>query len=132
LISKSEGLSFGSGATQKAVYSLLSTINQLESDYASERVISSLNVKRTRDEWLGGHVPYGYELVKNGVNLKPVPKELKVLNYIIKLANQNVSYRGIARRLESRKVPTKQGGKWWGRTVNSILQRHAKMQELAA
>ena len=91
-------------------------------------VRAAMDAKRTRGEWLGGHTPYGYAIDADGVKLVPVKSELKHLNYMIRLSNEGLSYREIARRLERRKIPTKQGKcLWWGSTVNKVLTRHAAL-----
>jgi len=116
-------------AIGKCFFTILASINQLEVEIAGERIINSLNVKRTRNEWLGGHAPYGYA-IDNG-KLIPIKKEIKVLELMIKESNQGKSNRSIAKLLNSKGIPTKAGtGKWWSKTVSNILKRHVKHQEL--
>lgn len=116
-------------AIGKCFFTILASINQLEAEIAGERIINSLNVKRTRNEWLGGNAPYGYD-IDNG-KLVPIKKEIKVLELMIKESNAGKSNRAIAILLNAKGIPTKAGtGKWWSKTVSNILKRHAKHQEL--
>lgn len=118
--------SLGGTRTIPLCSSCHSKVHDRKETTISKLIQTDMDAKRTRSEWLGGHAPYGYAIDADGVKLIPVKSELKHLNYMIRLSNEGLSYREIARRLERRKVPTKQGNcRWWGSTVNKVLTRHA-------
>ncbi len=68
-----------------------------------------------------GQIPFGYDY-KNG-KLEKNKEEQAVIRLIKQLRSSGLSFRGIARELNKRLVPTKKNGIWQGATVSTILSR---------
>ena len=62
--------------------------------------------KKEKNEKTGGYVPYGFA-VDAAKKLIPLDYEQKVLGEIKMLRSKGVSYRGIAAKLQSKKILTK-------------------------
>ncbi len=71
-------------AVGKMVFRILGVLNEFERDQTSERTRLVKELKRSRHEYNGGFIPYGYKLSEDKKLLVPVTKEQKV----IKLAKQ--------------------------------------------
>jgi IS30 family transposase len=68
-----------------------------------------------------GQIPFGFDY-KNG-KLEKNKEEQKVIRIIKQLRSNGLSFRGIARELNKRLVPTKKNGIWQAGTVSTILSR---------
>lgn len=69
-------------------------------------------------------VPYGWKSVL-GV-LEKEPREWRCVEMMYKLQEQGKSLHKIAAELTRREVPTKNGGKWFAKTVSQILKFNSK------
>jgi IS30 family transposase len=68
-----------------------------------------------------GQIPFGFDY-KNG-KLEKNQEEQKVIRLIKQLRSNGLSFRGIAKELNKRLIPTKKDGIWQGSTVSTILSR---------
>jgi DNA invertase Pin-like site-specific DNA recombinase len=68
-----------------------------------------------------GQIPFGFDY-KNG-KLEKNKEEQEVIRIIKQLRSSGLSFRGIARELNKRLVPTKKNGIWQAATVSNILTR---------
>jgi IS30 family transposase len=68
-----------------------------------------------------GQIPFGFDY-KNG-KLEKNQEEQKVIRIIKQLRSNGLSFRGIAKELNKRLVPTKKNGIWQAGTVSTILSR---------
>jgi len=68
-----------------------------------------------------GQIPFGYNY-RNG-KLEKNKEEQEVIRIIKQMRSSGLSFRGIARELNKRLVPTKKNGIWQGATVSTILSR---------
>jgi len=75
---------------------------------------------RKRDRYQG-QIPFGYNY-KEG-KLEKNKEEQEVIRIIKQLRASGLSFRGIARELNKRLVPTKKNGIWQACTVSTILSR---------
>lgn len=85
------------------------------------RTRAALAVKKARGERVGG-VPIGRTLDRDGVHLVDHPVEALVVARVHALKEAGHSLRGIARVLESERVPAR-GERWHPTTVARILTR---------
>ena len=96
---------------------------------AAFNIISGLTIliknktKKEKNEKTGGYVPYGFA-VDAAKKLIPLDYEQKVLGEIKMLRSKGVSYRGIAAKLQSKKILTKTGNtSWHPQVVKEIYER---------
>ena len=68
-----------------------------------------------------GQVPFGWEYLN--YNLVKNTKEQQIIRMMRQFASVGKSFRGIARELNARLVPTKNSGIWQANTVRKILER---------
>lgn len=105
-------------ATGRMMLTMLAGVAQFERDVISERTTAALAYKRDHGR-VSGVVPYGYK--RSGSHLVPVPAEQAVIAQVRAWRDEGLSLRRIAARLTEAGTPTKQGGKWWPRTVSLLL-----------
>lgn len=105
-------------AVGRLILTTIAGVAQFERDVISERTTASLAYKRDHGR-VSGTVPYGY--TRNGDNVVPVPAEQAVIAQVRAWRDEKLSLRVIAARLTDAGTPTKQGGKWWPRTVSLLL-----------
>lgn len=72
----------------------------------------------------GGKTPFGYCWL-NG-ELVVDPREYKIVLEIVKHRQAGLTLRGIARALDSKKVPHRTGSKWSHGVIDKILKRLKK------
>jgi hypothetical protein len=68
--------------------------------------------------------PYGWKSV-NGV-LEKEPREWQCVELMFKFRKQGLSLHKIAAELTHRKIPTKNGGKWFAKSISQILKFNEK------
>ena len=68
-----------------------------------------------------GQVPFGWEYLNH--NLVKNPDEQQIIRIMRQYASLGKSFRGIARELNRKLIPTKNNGIWQGNTVKKILER---------
>ena len=110
-------------AAGRFMLNILTSIGEWERDTISERTSAAMAVKRKRQEYTGGKVPFGYDAVDG--KLVPVPAEQRALLRIQELRGLGYSYNRIAAALDAEKIPAKNGGKWHPYAVQKIYQRAA-------
>ena len=74
---------------------------RLERRLIAARTTAALAVKKARGEKTGGNVPFGFELLPDGVHLVPHPVEHKVLIRVLELRRAGLGGRRIAATLIS-------------------------------
>jgi site-specific DNA recombinase len=106
----------------KTMLSILAVLNEMMRHEVVERTRSALAYKRSRNEKLGGEVPFGFDLVGN--RLVPNTAEMQTLALITHLRGTGMSYRRIGSVLESRRIATKTGlTQWHANTVRKVFLR---------
>ena len=107
----------------KASLGMLSVFAQLEREMIVERVLSAKKECAKQGRYLGGFVPYGYDYnsqLKKYV-IEPITAHTVRLIFDTYSTGQ-FSFNGVAELLESNKVPTHKGGKYWDKTtIRQIL-----------
>ena len=114
LVSLSEKIDTTSAAG-KMVFRLLAVLAEFERDLISERTKGAFAHKRAKGERLG-QVPWGSALSPDGRTLTADPAEAAVVAEVKALTAAGWSLRRIARELDARGVPTKNGGAAWSPT----------------
>ena len=94
------------------------------------RVCRTLKLGRYRDEVPSelrsnsSQTPYGWK-VHLGL-LEKDPAEWRNVEFMFRVRNLGFSLHEIAAELTKRNIPTKNGGKWFAKSVSQILKRNAK------
>ena len=83
----------------RMVLNVLASISQWEREAIGERTAEALRHKRSRGEYTGGDIPFGYDLDRDGIHLVENKAEKKAIRLMIELRGRGYSYRAIARRL---------------------------------
>jgi len=92
---------------------------ELERNLISERTAAAMLYKKSRLEAYSP-TPLGYERIGDRIHL--LEKEQRVVRDIYALRKNGATLRDIAATLNRKQIPTKQGKRWHGSTVNSILK----------
>ena len=94
------------------------------------RVCRTLKIGRYSDQISSGmrsnssQQPYGWKSV-NGV-LEKEPNEQQCVELMFQLRTQGLGLHKIAAELTHRKIPTKNGGKWFATSISQILKFNEK------
>jgi DNA invertase Pin-like site-specific DNA recombinase len=125
LVSLSERIDTTSAAG-KMVFRMLAVLAEFERDLVSERTTAALAHLKANGRRVGA-IPYGFDVLSDGVTLVPNPTEQAVIRDIHTMRAGGCTLEAIAATLTERGVPTKTGkSKRWGhRSVASILERTA-------
>lgn len=91
---------------------------EMERNLNKERISMALAHKKAKRE-VYSPTPFGYE--RAGDRLVESDTEGDALTRMQTWRSEGMSYERIAERLNTEGVPTKRGGKWYGRTVRYIL-----------
>jgi DNA invertase Pin-like site-specific DNA recombinase len=110
---------------------VLQEAKKLESQATSRRVITLMLMMAQKGKWLGGPVPYGYDLENDpDLGKKLVlgdPKKVRVVKLIFRLyADQGFTLDMIARELYERGVLNPSGGPTWNKTTIRAILRNRK------
>ena len=106
-------------ANGRMVMNILATLAQWERDIISERTRDAMLFMK-KDMKLVGAVPFGYNC--NNGSLSPNPEEAAVVQKMIALRKRGRSYQKIAAHLNTKEIPSKNGGKWYPKTVMGVLK----------
>ena len=120
LVSLSERIDTTSAAG-KMVFRVLAMLNEFERDQISERTSAILQHKKSKLEAYSP-TPYGYS--KKEKKLYPEPGEQEVIKKMKRLRRQGRSFKRIAKYLNCRKIPSKNGSCWYASTVSYILNNN--------
>ncbi len=112
-------------AAGRMVLNILMTIFQWEREAIGERTQDGMDYKRSKGERISRHVPFGWRLADDGVNLIEDAAEQVILAEIIQLRKAGHTLRRIAELLNARNVPAKNGKQWRHTSISSILTRNA-------
>lgn len=104
----------------KKVLEAIRILSLWDAKYIPDRTHEMIERKRERGESVG-HAPFGYKYQKK--KLIPLTKELNIASIIReKREDENLSYHKIANFLNSRRLPSKRGGKWYAETIKVICE----------
>jgi len=106
-------------ANGRMVMNILATIAQWERDIISERTREAMQFMKNSLRLVGA-VPFGFDLVEG--ELAPNPDEMGVVKDVAEMKQGGLSYQKIAAYLNKRHVPSKNGSKWYPKTVMGVLR----------
>lgn len=100
---------------------VLGAVAQYERSMIALRLRSGRRRKHERGGYAYGAPPYGWQSVN--AELKPIPKEQKVIARLRDLRDQGATLRAMADTLNADEVPTRRPGQWHAATVGRVLKR---------
>jgi site-specific DNA recombinase len=110
-------------AIGKFFFSLMASLAEMERNIISERTVDALACKKAKGERVG-EIPLGYDNVSG--QLVENVKEQAIINCILDLRVDGLSYRAIADRLTAESIETKKGlDRWNYQTVRNIIKKSA-------
>lgn len=121
LVSLSENIDTTT-ASGKLTFQLFISLAEHERNLISERTTTALTHIKASGKKTGGIPRFGYSLAKDGRTYLPNAKELASVETMKRMRNTGKSYWQIAAYLNSKGVPTKNGGQWRAGVVLRILR----------
>jgi DNA invertase Pin-like site-specific DNA recombinase len=106
------------------VRQILGVIAEYERSVIRMRMRAGKLAKRARGGYIGGRVPFGYELGDDGA-LVESKIEQAALRRMVDLRAEGATLRAICDILTAEGFETKHGGIWQTATVGQIMKRHA-------
>ncbi len=108
-----------SSAFATFMFSLLSSLAELESNILSERISTVKASAKLNQRRYSKHL-YGFDC--SDKNLVVIPEQMNVVKYIYKMRTEGHSIGKIVKELDFINAPTSKGGKWYSSTVHQILK----------
>jgi len=123
---------FDTGAPAgRMMVQMLGVFAEFERATLIDRVIAGMERKAAHGGWLGGLVPFGYEIDSATSTLKPRADEAAVVPVIFELCtNGQLGSRAIAMSLNARGQRTRTGRLWSHKAVLQILRNHVYAGEV--
>lgn len=110
--------------TQSAIggffFTMLAALAEMERKLIGERTRTALNQKKARNEYCGGHVPYGYRL-ENG-KLIEEPTEKAIIEKMRVWRKDGRTLQAICNSLNGEGIASRGGGKWRISSIHKILK----------
>lgn len=110
-----------SSAMGRMFFTMAAAFAELERNLISERTSTALHFKKSRDE-VYGPVPFGFD--RQGESLVKNEEEHSVIDRIKAWRKKGWSFGKIADKLNALGIAGKNGGKWYGSTVNYIVKNN--------
>lgn len=126
------------GVNNILLFSIYAAMAEEEGNLIRSRISDKMQAKKARNELTSFKAPYGYCVDPNGLVetrkstgspvlkpgiLVPCPHEQIVLNYMIELHAQGLTYRAIAQHLQARGYKNRSGNDFLHDSVYRILSR---------
>ena len=108
-------------ANGKLILNILGSVAQWERDIVVERTRDVMAHKRLSLKLIGA-IPVGFDLAEDGESLVPNEQELEVVRQMMLLREEGRSFQAITDRLNGEGIPSKQGSRWYPKTVRSVLR----------
>jgi len=106
---------------------LLSSLYEMELELIKDRVKDTLKMKKDSGK-VYSKTPFGFNRV--GDDLVENKKEKRLLNKIVRLKENGLSYGDISKYLTKNRHKTKSGGKWTRENVYSVMKTHLKNEKI--
>lgn len=119
LVSLSESLDTTTAAG-KMMFRIFAVLAEFERDLVSERTKAAKAHLREQGRYLGGKVPFGFQVAEDGEHLEEDPDEQATLADLQSMRACGWSWRKIAEELNRRGVPTKEGQPWTWQTTRRL------------
>ena len=84
------------------VFTIMSAVAQFERERIAERIADMKADQKRRGRYLGGAVPFGYRVAKDGKTLEPVAEEQAAIKRMGRLRRQGKSLRAISQDMKKR------------------------------
>ena len=111
----------------KLIFTLIAAINEFERAEIRHRTQESMRFQQAQGRRMSCIPPYGWETdPEDEAILKKVPTEQVVIDKIVAWRNEQLSFRGIANRLNQGGYPNRNGKAWTHQLVQRILRRANK------
>src|SRR5829696_5825654 len=88
----------------KLLFTILSAVAEAERDRIRERISDVKRDQRQRGRYLGGRVPFGYQITEDG-DLAEVEEQQAAVRAMVDLKQQGASLRTIAERMKAQGFP---------------------------
>jgi DNA invertase Pin-like site-specific DNA recombinase len=111
-----------SSAMGKMFLTMAAGFAEMERNLIAERTRAALERKRERGERLGGHLPYGYEVLAGSKLLLESEADKKLLARAKRLQRAGLSVRAIAAKLAAEGYVTRRGRPMTKSTVGNLLK----------
>lgn len=120
-IVSADGAANGDGPEAALMRSILDAFAQFERSLIKMRTKAALSAKRRKGEAIGT-APYGFRREPGSKRLVPDDREVEIVFMIKKLRGEGRNLSQIARELTARGIGTRGGGRWYARTIWSVLR----------
>lgn len=114
----------GSDPLSLLMEQIVSAFAEYERQMIKTRIQSTMDLKKAKGEKLGGHVPYGYDIVMDGKVKKLVKNdyEQKVIATIKRYHKKGLVLRDIADKLKAKGITTKTGKDFQAMQIKRIIE----------
>ena len=102
----------------KLMFNILGSINEFEVNLLSQRISDVKQYKKSNNEVYCGNILFGKKRI--GKKLITNSNEMKVLEMIHKMRNDNISYNKISKHLNDNNIVSKEKCQWYGSSVRSV------------
>ncbi len=96
------GGEIGGNGIGSMVFTILAAVAQFERERLAERITEAKADQRRQGRYLGGTVPFGYRVAKDGKTLEPAPKEQAAIKRMRRLHREGKSLRAISQDMKKR------------------------------
>jgi site-specific DNA recombinase len=124
LVSLSEKIDTTSAAG-KMVFRMLAVLAEFERDIIAERTATAMQHKRSRGEYTGGTVPYGWRLGSDGVRLVAHAAEQRIIRAAHTARAAGLSLRTIGAQLDAEGLLPRSGKRWHAKKIRDLLAARA-------
>ena len=123
LVSLSEKID-STSASGKMIFRLLAVLAEFERDQLAERTKAAMAHLRNQGKRISRHLPFGYDLSADGETLTENGTEQAVIELMRNLRKNELTYRAIAKELETMGIRTKRGrATWQPKVIRDIIKR---------
>lgn len=110
-------------AMGRFVFRLMASLGELEREQIVERTRNGMCEKRRKSERISRHIPYGFDLHDDGVQLIENPSESRTIERMRALRDSGMGYHTIARTLTGEGHKPKRAQAWSAAACHRILNR---------
>ena len=112
-----------SNPSDKMLINMLGSLSQFERDLIISRTNTAMKYKKSKNERLGGYIPYGKKLLEDGKTLVDNKEEIDMMNRFRDLhENSKYSFRRIADIMITEQIKNRNGiVNWSGSSVARLL-----------
>jgi site-specific DNA recombinase len=109
-------------AAGRMVLNILASVSQWEREAIGERTAEVIHFKQRQHEYVGGEIPFGWQMAADGIHLEPHIGEQAVIREARHLKGQGLSLRKIGQVLVNQGFLPRQGTSWHAQSVKCLLQ----------